>query len=113
MRCAGGTSGALTAPLEIAGPVDVRPTVSSYCPATDVTAKLIDVHPEGTAFNVLDGIAEVRLAGSGTASTVTVTLGSTAIRFGEGHRIRLHVSSSNFHAFPVNPNSRESRIAEY
>jgi predicted acyl esterase len=112
-----------TAPLardvEVTGPVTVTLWVSSSAPDTDVTAKLVDVHPPtpddpyGFAMNVTDSILRLRYRSAGVAQLVTphevsecrFELYPTATRFGAGHRIRLDVSSSNYPRFDVNPNT--------
>ncbi len=40
----------------IAGPVRAVLHVATFAPTTDFTAKLVDVHPGGAAFNVTEGI---------------------------------------------------------
>lgn len=113
-----------TAPLEraveIAGDVEARLWVSSDAPDTDITITLIDVHPpsqdypQGYAMNLAHGILRLRfregfeaakLMNPGEIYAVTVEGFPTANRFMPGHRIRLHISSSNFPHFDVNPNT--------
>jgi hypothetical protein len=119
--------------VEVIGPIRVRLWVSSDCPDTDFTAKLIDVYPpnadypSGFAMNVTSGILRCRYRDSwenpsmmepGKTYAITVEAFPTANRFEAGHRIRLDISSSNFPHFDVNPNtgepeglSRRTRIA--
>lgn len=94
----------LPADLVVAGWVRAQLWVSSSAPCTDFTAKLVDVHQDGTSISVCDGVRRVRLDGDGPQQ-VTVELGATAVRFPAGHRIRLQVSSSNFPRFDPNPNT--------
>lgn len=94
--------------MTVIGDVAVRLWAATDALDTDWTAKLIDVHPDGTALAVLDGIARVRealgeLAPPGEPREVTVELGATAHTFLAGHRVRLDVSSSNFPRFDPNP----------
>jgi uncharacterized protein len=88
--------------------------VSTSGADSDFTAKLVDVHPDGRAFVVCDGIRALRHRDSldrisavapGAIYELTVALGPTANRFHAGHRIRLEVSSSNFPRFARNPTS--------
>ena len=81
---------------------------------TDFTAKLVDVHPTGTAINVAQGIIRARYRNSretptllepGKVEKYTIDLWSTSNRFLKGHRIRVEVSSSNFPQFDRNPNT--------
>jgi putative CocE/NonD family hydrolase len=115
-----------TAPLaqavELTGPISARLWISSDCPDTDFTIKLVDVYPpsadypDGFAMNLTDGILRVRYRDSwekpsmmkpGTVYPITVTAFPTSNHFSAGHRIRLDVSSSNFPHFDVNPNTGE------
>jgi len=115
-----------TAPLEqaveLTGPLTAKLWISSDCPDTDFTIKLIDVYPpnadypEGFAMNLTDGILRVRYRDSwekpslmtpGQVYEITVTAFPTSNLFARGHRIRLDVSSSNFPHFDVNPNTGE------
>jgi len=104
----------LTAPVIIAGPVRATLYVSSDAKDTDFAAKLVDVDPDGKAWNVVDGIARVRyreglttpkLMEPGTVYRMEVNIKSVAYRFEPGHRIRLHLSSSNFPQYERNLNT--------
>ncbi|MFP4501293.1 MAG: CocE/NonD family hydrolase [Candidatus Hydrogenedentota bacterium] len=108
----------LEEPLEATGRVKARLYVSTDVPDTDFTAKLVDVYPEsdGRAINLLDGIIRVKyrnslaepaplLEGPDQVVEVTVDLWTTSVVFNKGHRIALHVSSSNYPRFEVNPNN--------
>jgi putative CocE/NonD family hydrolase len=112
----------LASDLVIAGPVSVDLWISSSAPATDFTAKLVDVappnhdYPGGYAMNLADRIIRVALSNEvgtpslpkpGTVRKVTIDLVGVANRFGVGHRIRVDISSSNFPFFDVNPNTGE------
>lgn len=100
--------------LEIVGEVRVDLHVSSTAVDTDFTAKLVDVAPDGTAINLLEGIQRARYRNSreraelmvpGEVYPVTVGLGPIAHAFLRGHRLRLEISSSNFPHFARNPNT--------
>ena len=108
--------------LEVTGPIRVRLWISSDCPDTDFTAKLIDVYPPGSdypqgfALNLTDGILRVRYRDSwerpammtpGQVYAVTIDIFPTSNLFKRGHRVRLDISSSNFPRFDVNPNTGE------
>ena len=119
--------------VEIIGPICARLWVSSDCPDTDFTAKLIDVYPpnedypRGFAMNITSGILRCRYRDSweapammapGEVYAITVEAFPTANLFQAGHRIRLDISSSNFPHFDANPNtgepeglSRRTRVA--
>lgn len=104
----------LDEPLEVTGPVTATLWIASSAPDTDFTAKLLDVHPDGTARLLTDGIQRTRFRSSdtlpeplvpGEPTRITVELGVTSNLFRAGHRIRLEVSSSNFPRFDRNPNT--------
>ena len=116
-----------TAPLErdlaVVGPVTVRVFISSDCPDTDFTAKLVDVYPasadypQGYALNLTDGIFRCRFHASWEKASllephkvyaITIEPFATCNLFQRGHRIRLDIASSNFPKYDVNPNSGES-----
>ena len=50
----------LTADVEVTGPVSLSVFVSSTAPDFDVTAKLVDVFPDGQARNLCEGIRRAR-----------------------------------------------------
>ena len=50
----------LSEDLEVTGPVKVTLYAATSARDTDFTAKLIDVHPDGKAYNLLDGIIRAR-----------------------------------------------------
>ncbi len=108
------TSEPLTEDLEVTGPVEVVLWASSSAPDTDFTAKLIDLYPDGRAYNITDGAVRARYRHSleeplllepGAIERYRIDLIATSNLFRRGHRIRLHISSSNFPRFDRNPNT--------
>lgn len=101
----------LTKPLEVTGPLQAVLYVGTDAPSTDFTLKLVDVHPDGTAYNVCDGILRRGYprsgSGEGKPMEINVELGPTSHVFLPGHRIRVEVSSSNFPRFDRNLNTDE------
>lgn len=106
------TSEALSADLELCGPVTVTLYAATSAADTDWTAKLVDVHPGGRALNICDGIIRARyrhgvdheeLATPGEPHEFQIDLGHTSIVLFAGHALRLEISSSNFPRFDVNP----------
>ena len=92
------TSEPLADDLTVIGPVQVRLWAASSATDTDFTAKLVDVHLDGYAHNVSEGIVRARYRNSdyqeswltpGAAHDYTIDLGYTATVFRAGHRIRL------------------------
>jgi uncharacterized protein len=91
--------------IEVTGPVRLVLHVSTSAPNTDFTATLVDVHPNGDAYNVCDGILRRSYKDAGDTTEITIDLWPTSMVFFKGHRIGLHVSSSNFPRFDRNPNT--------
>ena len=108
------TSDPLTQDVEVSGPITVTLYVSSDVKDTDVTAKLIDVLPDGTAYNLDETIQRLRYRDGddhtvwlekGKVYKVTLTPMNTSNLFAAGHRIRLEVGGSNFPRFDRNLNT--------
>ncbi|MGY2032990.1 CocE/NonD family hydrolase [Nocardia gipuzkoensis] len=108
------TSALLDRSLEVTGPVRAKLHISSSAVDTDFTATLVDVHPDGRAELVCDGILRCRYRTSTTRPEflepekvyeIEVDLVATAYVFAAGHRLRLDVSSSNFPKYDRNPNA--------
>jgi putative CocE/NonD family hydrolase len=104
----------LPAPLDVTGPVRAVLFVSSDVRDTDLTAKLVDVRPDGTAIDLCeaflrlryrDGYAEPRLLEPGTVYEVHLDLQATSTVFEVGHRVRLDVTGSSFPRFDRNLNT--------
>lgn len=95
----------LEAEVQVTGTIEVTLWVASTATSTDFTAKLVDVLPDGTAYNLTDGVTRVRFQGpAGQPAQVTIDLAGTSNVFRPGHRVRLEVSSSNFPRFDRNTN---------
>jgi len=100
--------------VEVTGTVEVTLYVSSDARDTDFTVKLLDVHPDGRAYNLDETIQRARYREGydrqvfmqpGEVYQVRVGPMSTSNFFGSGHRIRIEVSSSNFPRFTRNLNT--------
>jgi putative CocE/NonD family hydrolase len=101
--------------IEVSGPIEVTLYVSSDAKDTDFTVKLIDVYPDGRAYNLDETIQRMRYRNgydkplvwmeNGKVYKVTLQPMTTSNYFEAGHRIRLEVSSSNFPRFDRNLNT--------
>ncbi len=103
----------LTDAVEVTGPVEAVLYVATGARSTDFTAKLVDVHPDGSAYNLCDGILRRGYQESNVDREVEpvqirIQLWPTSNVFKQGHRIRLEVSSSNFPRYDRNPNTGET-----
>ena len=111
------TSEPLDDDLDVIGHVEFRLWIASSAADTDFFARLLDVEPDGTAWNLMSPTLEVlraryraserepELMTPGTPYELTLALGVTANRFRRGHRIRVHVTSSFFPHLDRNPNT--------
>jgi uncharacterized protein len=100
--------------MEVTGPVRALLHVDTTAPSTDFTVKLVDVHPNGKAYNVCDGILRRAYSGDARAAPteITVELWPTSMLFRRGHRVRIEVSSSNYPRFDRNPNTGRDTATE-
>ena len=98
--------------LEATGPVSAVLYVSTTAPNTDFTVKLLDVHPDGKAYNISDGILRRAYAPQASPSEITIELWPTSMLFLRGHRIRIEVSSSNYPRYDRNPNTGGNIVTE-
>jgi hypothetical protein len=84
--------------------------------------KLVDVYPDGYEAIVLDsalrtryrdgrGIDDIKMMTPGAPTKLTIDLWDTAITFEKGHKIAVHVTSSNSPRFDVNPNTGANPVA--
>jgi putative CocE/NonD family hydrolase len=100
--------------VEITGFIESTLYVSSTGLDTDVTIKLIDVYPDGKAYNLDETIQRLRyregydkevFMEKGKVYKVDLTPMVTSNYFAPGHKIRIEVSSSNFPRFDRNLNT--------
>jgi putative CocE/NonD family hydrolase len=109
------TSEPLKEGMEVSGPLEATLYVSSDAKDTDFTVKVIDVYPDGKAYNLDETIQRVRyrdgydkpiaLMEPGKVYKVTLQPMTTSNFFPAGHRLRIEVSSSNFPRFDRNLNT--------
>jgi putative CocE/NonD family hydrolase len=108
------TSQVLSEDVEMAGRIRALIYFRSSAPDTDVMVKLVDVYPDGRAFNIQEGALRMRYRNSlrkpelmepGKNYAAEVDLHSSANTFMKGHRIRVEVSSSNYPRIERNLNT--------
>lgn len=100
------TTDLLKEDVEVTGPIDLFLHVSTTAANTDFTAKLVDVYPDGSAYNISEGILRRKYNQNSQQPTeIKIQLWPTSQVFFKGHRIRLEVSSSNYPRFDRNPNT--------
>jgi putative CocE/NonD family hydrolase len=101
--------------LEISGAIEPTLYVSSDAKDTDFTVKVLDVHPDGRAYNLDESIQRMRYRDGyekplawmepGKVYKVALQPLTTSNYFEAGHRLRIEVSSSNFPRFDRNLNT--------
>ncbi len=114
-----------TAPLkegvEVSGFIETTLFVSSDAKDTDFTVKLIDVYPNGAAYNLDETIQRARYRDGydrevfmkpGEIYKLNLSPMSTSNYFAKGHRIQIEVSSSNFPRFARNLNTGGNNFDE-
>jgi len=105
--------------VEVTGHIEVELFASSSAVDTDFVVRLLDVHPDGRAFNLMSPTVEViraryrrgedriALLEPGVVTPLRLERLVTSNLFRAGHRIRIHVTSSLFPHFDRNPNTGE------
>ncbi len=116
------STGPLKEGTEVSWPVDVTLYVSSDVKDTDFTVKVIDVLPDGTAYNIDQNIQRMRYREGYDKPPVWMERGKvykvifqpmqTSNYFAPGHELRIEVSSSNFPRFDRNLNTGGDNISE-
>jgi hypothetical protein len=111
----------LPEPVEVIGPVRLVAHVATSAADTDLAAKLVDVHPNGFAQRLCDGVLRLRyrngFAGQdpvtpGEVYEVSVAMWDTCLRLRPGHRLRLEVASSAFPKIDVNLGTGGDMVTE-
>jgi hypothetical protein len=106
----------------VSGAIKVTLYVSSDAKDTDFTVKLIDVYPDGTAYNLDETIQRLRYREGydkppvwmepGKVYKVALQPMTTSNYFAAGYRLRIEVSSTNFPRFDRNMNTGGSNYDE-
>ena len=100
--------------IEVTGFIESSLYISSDAKDTDFTIKLVDVYPDGRAYNLDETIQRVRyregydkevFMEKDKVYKINLTPMATSNFFEKGHRIRIEVSSSNFPRFARNLNT--------
>ena len=108
------TSEPLEEGIEVSGSIEITLYVSSDARDTDFTIKLVDVYPDGTAYNLDDTIQRARyrdgydrqaLMEEGEVYELAAGPLSTSNYFAAGHSIRIEIAGSNFPRFARNLNT--------
>ncbi|MFN0182108.1 MAG: CocE/NonD family hydrolase [Gemmatimonadales bacterium] len=106
-----------TAPLDrdlrVVGNIEARLTFETDAPSIDVWVKLLDVAPDGTAWNVMSaGLDVARVDRPNRPHEVVLDNLLTGNLFRRGHRIRIVVMNSFLPNFGRNPQTGRSEVVE-
>lgn len=104
------TTSPLTEDTEVTGPVRLILHVATDASSADFTARLIDVHADGTAYNISDGMLRRAYTPKAGPQRIEIALAPTSNVFRRGHRIRLQIASSNFPLYDRNLNPGHQRV---
>lgn len=119
------TSDVLEGPVEVSGPIQVKLWAASSVRDTDWVARLVDVHPDGYAQRLADGIISARYRGEtvyprsqnefslvspGAIREYTLELWDTSNLFQKGHRIRVEIASAYLPIFARNLNTGKNNL---
>jgi putative CocE/NonD family hydrolase len=109
------TSDQLKKDVEVTGPITMKLFAATSARDTDFICRLIDVYPDGTAYNLTEGIIRARFRNSiheppklvepGEIYEYNIELQPTSNVFQKGHKLRLHLTSSSFPLWDRNPNT--------
>jgi uncharacterized protein len=111
----------LTEDTEVSGIVEAKLVFTTDVPDTDFFVTLSDVYPDGKAINITEGQARTRFREStekpslltpNKEYTISVKLWGTSNLFKRGHRICVHITSSNFPRYNRNLNSGKAMAEE-
>lgn len=87
----------LAVDVDLAGPITARLRVASDGPVMDCFVRVLDVAPDGSALRIARG--QQQLTRATEAATLEVDLGHVGYRVKAGHRLRVHISSSDYPEF--------------
>jgi hypothetical protein len=105
--------------LTITGYIDMELYAATDGLDTDFMVKLVDIYPDGYEALVIDNPIrtryrhgrnpeDVEFMTPGKPELINISLWGSSIVFEKGHRIGIHITSSNFPRFEVNPNTGEA-----
>lgn len=100
------TTASLKQDTEITGRIGATLFATTDGPSTDWVVRLCEVDAAGVSRNIVDGITRVHTE-PGRVDEVKIDLWSTSIMIKAGHRLRVHVTSSNFPRWDRNLNTGE------
>jgi putative CocE/NonD family hydrolase len=115
------TSEPFAEPLDLIGPVRLIAHVATSALDSDITAKLLDVHPNSFTQRLCDGVVRLRYRDGMTRESpvtpdeiyeVEVVMWNTCQRILPGHRLRVEVASSAFPKYDVNLGTGGDMVTE-
>jgi len=108
------STGPLEQPMRVIGDIRMTLHAATSTVDTDWVVRLVDLGEDGRAVNVSQGILRARYREGlqfpsqlepGTCYQYNIGLGPACWEFAAGHRLRLQITSSDFPAHDINPNT--------
>lgn len=87
------------ADVDLAGPVSAQLRIASDGPVMDCFVRVLDVAPDRTALRIARGQVQLLEANDADPAVIEIDLGQVGYRLRAGHRLRVHVSSSDYPEF--------------
>jgi len=107
---------------EVTGPITMKLFAASSARDTDFIVRLIDKTPDGTRYNLTEGIIRARFRHSvwetpepiesGEIYEYNIELQPTSNLFKKGHQIAIHITSSSFPLWDPNTNTGKDQGTE-
>jgi uncharacterized protein len=100
--------------MEVTGPLELHLFAATSARDTDFVCRLIDVYPDGRAYNIAEGVIRARyrksilsadLVNPGEINEYVIKMSHSSQLFRKGHQIRVDITSSNFPAYDRNMNT--------
>ncbi|WP_435747356.1 CocE/NonD family hydrolase [Microbacterium sp. PMB16] len=92
-------------PVDIVGEARLSAFAGTDGPSMHLFVKLVDEAPDGSSHMILRG--QVDIVDPDPTTAVEISLGQTAYRMRRGHRLRVHIASSDFPRYMPHPGTDE------
>lgn len=101
------TSKPLTEDMNISGLVQAEIWASSPTTLLDLFIRVSDVHPDGSAYNIIDAMQRENVTENEPAC-MEIDINYTAYRLKAGHQLRIGIAASNAPQYDVNQNNGQT-----
>lgn len=97
------TTDPLQVATEITGPVRAEVWAATSAVSTDIVATLLEVFADGTPVVLCQGVMRAAALTPGAVYRHEVDMAATSVVVPAGHRLRLHIASSEYPTYEPNP----------